>query len=558
MSAVKFELGKGAVLDASIFVDTRMLITANSGGGKSWQLRLMAEQLAPKMQTIIVDPEGEFLSLRELVDVVLVSQEGEIVPDVRNAHVLARKLLELGVSAVIDLYELSMSDRRQFVKLFLNSMMTAPKKLWHPCIVILDEAHKFCPERSSGQADSTDAVITLLSQGRKRGFCGVLATQRISKLHKDAVAECNNNLVGRTTLDVDVHRARDILGLNKSSEAQLRHLPAGHWFGFGPAFVGAGGVVQFQGGKVRTTHPGSGERYKLEPPAPSARIKRVLPELHAIPQELKAEEDELSSLRKQVKDLRAQISASGRGTPKTAPAPSVDRSEIVRRDRAYQAHDRRVQTIVGRSQDIITRLNDTVKSSTDKLLGELAQIRPYAAPVDESPTVSIRRTPMSHAANSAPAVGRSGKLRMLKVIAQYPDGVDRVQLGIMADVKSSSGTFGTYLGALKTEGLIIKDGNLFLPTQAGIAALGADFEPLPTGRDLVRYWQNKIGGEGSGLRRMLDALIDAGARGLERAELAEAAGIAASSGTFGTYLGKLRSLNLAEGRNPIVIAEVLR
>jgi DNA helicase HerA-like ATPase len=46
-------------------------------------------------------------------------------------------------------------------------------------------------------------VIALMSQGRKRGYCGILATQRLSKLHKDAAAECNNVLIGRTWLDVD-------------------------------------------------------------------------------------------------------------------------------------------------------------------------------------------------------------------------------------------------------------------------------------------------------------------------------------------------------------------
>src|SRR5262249_39818107 len=40
-------------------VDTRMLVQANSGGGKSWLLRLLAERAAPATQTIILDPEGE-------------------------------------------------------------------------------------------------------------------------------------------------------------------------------------------------------------------------------------------------------------------------------------------------------------------------------------------------------------------------------------------------------------------------------------------------------------------------------------------------------------------
>jgi hypothetical protein len=42
-----------------------------------------------------------------------------------------------------------------------------------------------------------------MSQGRKRGFAGIIATQRLSKLHKDAAAEANNVIIGRTWLDAD-------------------------------------------------------------------------------------------------------------------------------------------------------------------------------------------------------------------------------------------------------------------------------------------------------------------------------------------------------------------
>lgn len=47
-------------LDLLKLVDSRMLITANSGGGKSYLMRVVAEQAAGQVQTIILDPEGEF------------------------------------------------------------------------------------------------------------------------------------------------------------------------------------------------------------------------------------------------------------------------------------------------------------------------------------------------------------------------------------------------------------------------------------------------------------------------------------------------------------------
>src|SRR5437879_8072745 len=104
----------GGILECDLptLVDTRLIIQANSGGGKSWLLRLIAERAG--IQTIVLDNEGEFASLREAVDVLLVGASGELPANPRHAALLARRLLEFKVSAVIDLYELKLAERRQF------------------------------------------------------------------------------------------------------------------------------------------------------------------------------------------------------------------------------------------------------------------------------------------------------------------------------------------------------------------------------------------------------------------------------------------------------------
>ena len=68
-------------------------------------LRLIAERAG--IQTIVLDNEGEFASLREAVDVLLVGAGGELPANPRHAALLARRLLEYKVSAVVDLYELT-------------------------------------------------------------------------------------------------------------------------------------------------------------------------------------------------------------------------------------------------------------------------------------------------------------------------------------------------------------------------------------------------------------------------------------------------------------------
>src|SRR3990167_1113565 len=190
----KISLGKDISINLENLIDTKLLIQANSGGGKSWLLRRILEQSHGHVQQIVLDPEGEFSTLREKYDYVLAGKDGDTPAEPKSAAMLARKLLELNVSAIIDLYELPHQERKHFVRLFLEAMIDAPKKLWHPCLIVVDEAYQFCPEKGEGESEASGAGMDLATRGRKRGFCAVLATQRLSKLHKDAAAECNNKL----------------------------------------------------------------------------------------------------------------------------------------------------------------------------------------------------------------------------------------------------------------------------------------------------------------------------------------------------------------------------
>lgn len=57
--------------------------------------------------------------------------------------------------------------------------------------------------------------------------------------------------------------------------------------------------------------------------------------------------------------------------------------------------------------------------------------------------------------------------------------------------------------------------------------------------------------KGGGASRMLRVLVDAYPGAPTNDQLGEAAAISARSGTFSTYLGRMRSLELVEGRGEI-------
>ena len=241
-------------LDLLKLLESRALIQGNSGAGKSWLLRLLAEKAAERVPTLIIDTEGDFSSLKDAVDVVLVGPEGELPVDPETANDLAGKLADLRVSAVVDISELETQPRRDFVAGFCRALVDLPKELWKPRLVMIDEAHLYAPQGSeSGCSESRKAIIDLMTLGRKRGLCGVLATQRLSKLHKDAAAECTNVFIGRTWLPRDQQRAGEMLGLGASERQQLRDLKPGQFYAVGPALLRSG-VVLLGSGAVKSAH----------------------------------------------------------------------------------------------------------------------------------------------------------------------------------------------------------------------------------------------------------------------------------------------------------------
>ena len=328
---------KPVLLDPAILCDTRMMLCANSGGGKSHALRLIAEQVGNQIPTLIIDPEGEWATLRTHVQCILVGPGGDVQADPKFAKQLARKLIEADCSAILDLSDLKSGEKRQFVRFFLEGLLAVPRSLWGARIVIVDEAHKFAPE-SGREAESRQAVIDLMDSGRKRGLGGILATQRLSKIAKDAVAEANNLMLGRFAQDLDLSRASDLLGFTGKQEWQrLRTLKPGEFLALGPAFD-HDGVASFRtNSETKTEHPKPGARHLVTPPKPSKKIVELLAKMSDLPQEVD-QETELKRLRAEVKDLK------GRSVNRTDPdqvAVAVQKAE----DKLHIQMQRAIQRI---------------------------------------------------------------------------------------------------------------------------------------------------------------------------------------------------------------------
>jgi hypothetical protein len=547
---------QGCELD--ILVDTRLLIQANSGAGKSWCIRRILEQTFGQVQHLVIDPEGEFASLRERFDYVLAAKTGgDTAADPRSAKLLAHRLLELHASAILDVYELKAHERVRFVRLFLEALVDAPKALWHPVLVIVDEAHVYCPQR--GEAESAGAVIDLATRGRKRGFCAVLATQRLSKLHKDAAAECNNKLIGRSALDVDMRRASEELGFVGREEQQtLRDLEPGEFYAFGPALSRA--VSRVKVGSVLTTHPKAGARLAFKAPPPTEKVRGLLPQLADLPAEAEQQQRTLEAAQREIARLRRQITVARREQAPPDEA-AVERRLTVALAGAGREHKVELQGLQRQQASLERILRDGVRVLTglaDRMAQALNGGPP--APETERPATLPRPLPLSPAERQRPPTRedldteglKSGAIRILRELAsRYPLALTRAQVGTLTGFTPSGGTFNTYIGELRRRGLIEVQGQEVRVTEDGLDAAGEVPAAPSTHDEVMALWQRNLK---AGCYRMLQAVVDAGPQGITREELAELTEFTISGGTFNTYLSILRRNALIEIAGPEVRA----
>lgn len=306
--------GTAVEIDLKTFLTTRCLVQAASGGGKSRTLRRLAEQLFGRVPTFIIDRDGEFSTLREKFGFVLSGKGGETATDPRTAELLCLRLLENNASAIFDLYDLKEPERHTWVKNFLDALMNAPKTMWRPLVVMVDESHRLCPERGMGESEAYGSMIDLATDGRKRGFCAVYATQRLGKLSKNASAELLNRLIGRTIEDLDVDRAADLMSVRRADRQDfdlgLKQMKPGHFWAFGQAVAIERKLVLV--GQVETKHPEPGTpAAAIVPPTPEM-VKKLLPQLADIPKEAEHKIRTEEELRAEIQNLKIRLNEAER------------------------------------------------------------------------------------------------------------------------------------------------------------------------------------------------------------------------------------------------------
>lgn len=560
--------GAPATLDVDRLVQTRMLIQANSGGGKSHAIRLVLELAGGMLPFTLFDREGEFHTLREMRDLLIVGGDVPISP--ASAAVTARATMESGVSVIVNLSELPTLERQGYVRDWLHEMLVYGRAHPKARLVIIDEAHDFAPE--AGDSESLAAVRDLMATGRKRMLCGVLATQRLSKLSKDAAAECNNLLIGRCTLDTDQKRAADALGFSSKDRIRLRDLPSGGFFAVGPAF-GHAGVELMRTNQVQTTH---GEKaLHLQAPAPSEGIAAAIAELakaaeaaaaakakaddedddgvvtdfDAEARELAAESAQLQTELEHARSRIAELESTNRqwaiacGTLRSC-LKTIAESAVNAEQASWNTPAPSPALVPGGESYAEPPVpaengsNDSVRAgSAGPITREAAEPVSSGGGVRSSPAATAGASPLPEGLGSP-------HQKILDALAWWrAAGVDRPtrpQVAAVAGYAATGGTFARYVSALSSAGLISYPGN----GEVALTTDGAKKANSPRHATLADLHQAALEVIAEPHRKILRVLLNAKGAEMSRTQVAELAGYEASGGTFNRYVSSLSSARM--------------
>ena len=578
--------GKAVHLDLDVLLTTRLLVTADSGGGKTVLLKRLCEQIFGKIPIHIIDPEGEFSPLREKFGFVLVGQGGETPADPRSAELVAQTLLKERASVVCDLYEMKPSMRHEFVKNYCDALIDAPKSLWHPTIVIVDEAHLFCPEGKAGESLATDSVKALSTRGRKRGICPIFATQRLAEFNKGASSMCLNRLVGGTFEDVNQKRALDVLSVASEEKAavlkELKLLPPGDFYALGRAICKERTLIHV--GTIETPHGQTAQKYaSVPPPAPEA-IAKLLPKLSDLP---KAAEEKARTEREyktEIQRLKMELKKATQNIPVSI--PKQDTGRVVEREIskavalaldgaeiAIRKRDQIIKLLRGNVGQIsavmqkIAAINDDPpyarkqvsggKSNTgaghDKIAGvkplERAQ-QPYVAP---SRPITVRELTGGNpslrdwstdvdatlARNGALSGAQRRILDAMAIIASFgEESPTKAQVASWAGYAANGGGFANAVSSLRTSGYLeyVNGGSIRL-TDA-VPASASD----PIGFDQEALWKQVERVLSNAEQKILKAIMDAGkGNSISKADVAAATGYEVNGGGFSNYVSSLKT-----------------
>ena len=548
-------------------------ILAKRGKGKTNTAVVMAEEMiGADLPVVVIDPIGVWWGLRSdakggpgLPVVIFGGDHGDLPLEENAGELIADVLVDQRFPAVIDLSTLTKSGQRRFMTPFLERLYHRNRDALH---VIIDEADAFAPQRA--QADGArllGAMEDLVRRGRARGLGITLITQRPATLHKDVLTQAEVLITLGMTGPRDVAAIDEWVRLHADEDqarevkASLPSLPVGTAWIWSPGWLDVLQKVQIRARRTfdSSATPKPGEQRRTPKARAEIDLDALGAEIAATRERAKA--DDPKHLRRRIRDLERELEQL-RATP--APEPVVERVEIpVIDDAALEKYSTLASQLLEELSAVeamletaktrwkVTELptagkqgQPTTRRSAPRVP---TRVKSGEAPGSGSATRREKDPSAGREMRPAPADGpvhlKAGAHRMVEALGRMaPLRLTKGQWGAVAKLKTSGGTWSTYLSHIRAAGFLDETAAGYTLTDAGFDYLGG--RPVPmTAAELQDHYRAILR---TGARAMLDALIDAYPEPLTRDELGEVAGLATTGGTFSTYLSDLTRNGLAD------------
>jgi hypothetical protein len=569
-------------------VTQTMAIIARRGAGKTHTAVVMAEEmLKAHLQVVVLDPLGVWWGLRSSFDgkskgfpVVVFGGDHGDVPLTENmgAHV-ADVIVSRTISAVIDLSTLSKSAARRFGTAFAERLyeVKQPQDKHTPLHLFVDEADLFMPQRvQPDQARMLSAFEMFPRRGRNRGFGVTVITQRPATINKDVLTQAEVLITLQITGTQDRKAVLEwVEGHDDGNHRDeflksLAGLQRGQAWVWSPAWLDVFKLVQIRQRETYNSSatPTAGQVIKAPKELAPVDLERLRADMAAVLQE--AEKNDPAKLKARILELERALKA----VPKVTQG-HIRPDELMKACKSVEAKiaTKLKSWLHGQRKELKDSLDAVVLSymeAADETLWQAIAsihamskaeaaagpktITAYMGQPIYRPSGALPRPhkgPMSALPKEqgGPGYGEMGKgeRKILAALAQAGKPRTAAYVGVVTDYSSTSGTFTTYISRLRTKGYIDGPSSALVATDAGLAALG-EYEALPSGRDLIDYWLNRLPkGEAAILRIAVDKYPDA----VPAAYVGQETNYSHTSGTFTTYVSRLRTKCLLEGRGDI-------
>jgi hypothetical protein len=525
-----------------------------------------------------LDPTGAWWGLRAAADgkseglpvVIIGGEHGDVPLEPTAGKVIADLVVDHPGFYVIDLSSTeSNAEQDRFATDFAERLYRRKNKVRTPLHLFVDEADAFAPQRPfEGQQRMLGAFEALVRRGGIRGIGTTLITQRPAILNKNVLTQSECLIVLQMNAPQDQDAVDDWVQRNGTKQQRdimmqsLASLRQGEGWFWSPGWLRAFQQIRIRQRRTfnSSATPKAGEKIIVPQKLAPIDLDKLGKEIAATIE--RANENDPAALKRKISELKSQIVKLERTPKPVAVKPVVQEIKIevpVLTPPQEKLLSEIQHACAGLNTHLakIAGLADAVKGLEKQIHDRLLVVQKTTVPIKLPPIPRTIPNPVMPAPPRSMVVPdgeiKLGKCErsLLTVLVQYPEGRTSVQLAVLTGYSVNGGSFRNGLGFLRTQGFVTRT-HPIKATQAGMDALGKDWEPLPMGDELKHYWLSRLS---KCERTILKALLAIYPEGKTPEDLGTETGYSADGGSFRNALGRLRTLELVQRGQPIKASE---